>query len=546
VPVRSRRRLAIALTAVLMTAAGTAPAALAADDVTPPVGSLKIGDGSGYASSLTVTLHAPATDDVAVTTMRIFVNGVEAAQRAYTSTVQWTFSQPGLWSVGIDWRDAAGNAAWDQHDVQVDTTAPELSYAQISLEDDRAPGILTATLHAWDDGSPITHARFRTGSGPWGAPIATASPSNPIVDWPALDPAYGGSLQAGRRTAAVQVRNAAGLWSTAVSDVTMVAFEDLPIDVSGDQRTGHAVTFTPRVPAGVTYPSNTFCRWTLFWGNDRSLYEGERDDTFGGIEIAGSKAAGYCAPWTVTVPWVPYRQFLVAFLATSGEDTIAEGGLGSSPDDPAFEPAVDSTSRHIRTSSLPLVYVLPDDYNLVVGVPATYRAYPIAGATIKSTDLWSVNYVDHPERKYGGSSFTFTPKIAGHITVCWHSDVAFPRMMNACYDPPARYPDRSAPNTTAPTLRYTRATATRSLGVEVRWSGTDKGWGIGSYKLQRSVDGGTWKTVTLADTTVTKVGQKLAFGHTYRYRVRATDKAGNVGAWDYGTTINVRRVRLGR
>ena len=38
----------------------------------------------------------------------------------------------------------------------------------------------------------------------------------------------------------------------------------------------------------------------------------------------------------------------------------------------------------------------------------------------------------------------------------------------------------------------------------------------------------------------TTLVRRLAPGHTYRFRVRATDKAGNVGAWRYGPSFRPR------
>jgi len=91
-----------------------------------------------------------------------------------------------------------------------------------------------------------------------------------------------------------------------------------------------------------------------------------------------------------------------------------------------------------------------------------------------------------------------------------------------------------------------RSAVSSGHGVRVTWSGSDKGWGIGSYRLERSVNGGAWSRVTLSTPTAKSVVQSLAVGRTYRYRVRATDKAGNVSAWDYSAVYDLRRIEISR
>jgi hypothetical protein len=126
--------------------------------------------------------------------------------------------------------------------------------------------------------------------------------------------------------------------------------------------------------------------------------------------------------------------------------------LGDSPGDNAFTSSVGSTSHAIRTSNLPLFYVLPDEYELTVGVPATYRAFAIGGATIKSTDQWSIQYIDSPEFHAGSQSLTFTPTRSGHITVCLHRRSGNTPMdqLGACFDPPVKRASGSGGSTPPP------------------------------------------------------------------------------------------------
>jgi hypothetical protein len=99
--------------------------------------------------------------------------------------------------------------------------------------------------------------------------------------------------------------------------------------------------------------------------------------------------------------------------------------------------------------------------------------------------------------------------------------------------------DRHAPTTKAPvvSLRPGTTVSGTALRATVAWSGTDIGpAGIASYDLARSYDGAAF-TILASGLTGTSMVSLLAPGHTYRYEVRARDKAGNVGAWTAGPTL---------
>lgn len=222
---------------------------------------------------------------------------------------------------------------------------------------------------------------------------------------------------------------------------------------------------------------------------------------------------------------------------TQGPDgeNIAEAWIGSSPDDPAVVPVIDSTDRRITYSNIPMVYVLPDDYTLTLGQPTTYRAYSVNGAPITGKDLWSVAYIDYPLQQTGGTSITFTPKQTGYITVYWGTDSTKNTRFAACYDPRVRRADHTAPVTSMPREKVTATTVGTTVPVTLTWSGSDTGWGIAKYQLERSTDRGTWKRVLGAK--VKTLAVRLAPGHRYQYRVRAVDKAGNRGAWKHGAAF---------
>ena len=103
--------------------------------------------------------------------------------------------------------------------------------------------------------------------------------------------------------------------------------------------------------------------------------------------------------------------------------------------------------------------------------------------------------------------------------------------------------DRTLPKATTPkpTLRTGLAlegsSTTQRLLMKLTWTGTDAGAGIASYDVQRAYDGGAYGTIASA-TTATTLNWTMTPGHSYKFRVRARDKAGNVGSWTTAYTWN--------
>ncbi len=81
--------------------------------------------------------------------------------------------------------------------------------------------------------------------------------------------------------------------------------------------------------------------------------------------------------------------------------------------------------------------------------------------------------------------------------------------------------------------------AVNTADVRVQWSGSD-GLGISSYDVQVKQDGGAWTDWILgsADSAATFLGRG---SHTYQFRARARDTAGNVGSYapDGDTSITI-------
>jgi hypothetical protein len=86
-------------------------------------------------------------------------------------------------------------------------------------------------------------------------------------------------------------------------------------------------------------------------------------------------------------------------------------------------------------------------------------------------------------------------------------------------------------------LRNNTGPVTSADPVTVSWNGTDATSGINHYSLYESKDGGAY---TLATTTpATTFIMNLGPGHTYQFKVTATDKAGNTSAAKAGVSYKL-------
>lgn len=98
---------------------------------------------------------------------------------------------------------------------------------------------------------------------------------------------------------------------------------------------------------------------------------------------------------------------------------------------------------------------------------------------------------------------------------------------------------------TKPKATLTKASsAVGSSTAKLRWSGTDPKLvthtaGLASYDVQRRTGGGTWTTIR-SRTTATSLTKSGTTGVRYEFRVRARDKAGNIGAWSPVRGVTIR------
>lgn len=99
--------------------------------------------------------------------------------------------------------------------------------------------------------------------------------------------------------------------------------------------------------------------------------------------------------------------------------------------------------------------------------------------------------------------------------------------------------DRTAPTATTPvaSLRTGASLSGSTIPVTVAWTGADTGGaGVARYDLARSTDNGVTWAAPVSVATASKATTVTGSG-TVRFRVRAIDKAGNIGAWIAGPNL---------
>jgi len=90
---------------------------------------------------------------------------------------------------------------------------------------------------------------------------------------------------------------------------------------------------------------------------------------------------------------------------------------------------------------------------------------------------------------------------------------------------------------------FDHAVGTTTTLARISWSGSGAGTGVARYELQVSVDGGKFTSVALKSATATSIDRTHTDEKSYRYRVRATDKRGNVSAWINGPAWKPGRIQ---
>lgn len=139
--------------------------------------------------------------------------------------------------------------------------------------------------------------------------------------------------------------------------------------------------------------------------------------------------------------------------------------------------------------------------------------------------------------------FVSPPENGGYLSGYWSSegftsDYASATPINVAGDV-------SAPTVSVPTASFVvgRQLSSSAVPVHVAWTGSDAGSGVDHHVIQQSTNGKAWVTVAVPVTPSLDRGLAPSSTTTYRFRVRAFDKAGNVSAWAYGPTFKTLRIQ---
>jgi hypothetical protein len=102
--------------------------------------------------------------------------------------------------------------------------------------------------------------------------------------------------------------------------------------------------------------------------------------------------------------------------------------------------------------------------------------------------------------------------------------------------------DATDPTVLAPWVRLTGGTVGyASTPLVVSWDSSDAASGVRAVELQQSTDGGAFARVGTFSPRTKSSLRYLNTGHTYRFRTRASDNAGNMSGWSEGGTFQLLR-----
>ena len=108
----------------------------------------------------------------------------------------------------------------------------------------------------------------------------------------------------------------------------------------------------------------------------------------------------------------------------------------------------------------------------------------------------------------------------------------------------------SDPDGTAPTATAPKSSILAGVGLDagrpklrLSFSAADVGSGVARVDVAQSTDGGAFVAIGSDPAAPWSFDRLVRTGHTYRFRVRAVDNAGNVGAWATGLTTKVTGVQ---
>jgi hypothetical protein len=560
---RSRRSVTATIAAAAVALAVLAPPAEAAarPAVSPTrpapaaAAAIEVNGGAGATRDADVSIAVVPPSGPASLLRLSNDDGATWVERSYTTTVAWSLVDPaaggvdedGPKSVTVEAGDGVGPwAPLGTDTILLDRTPPTVDDRAVSTE-----GWATSSYgNVTDGGTGVLRSEISLDGRHW----RTLEPLTYDFILPGQfdfrEGVIGGSWATGERSYFVRAVDRVGNWSEPREFVTTVVeaygIDDIPgvpFSFPKPAVTGQPFTIQPewgsssyRVPAGYV------CRWRLEWLSESTFFDGPKDEHYGNVSLSRAPKDGRCEPWTFTLPYTRDLLYRWHLVITGGPDGSTSDSLTSELAG-SFRATLGGTSRAIAASNLPLYYILPSRSLVPNGGSVTYRLYAVGTTTLPTTGTWwACRPAVHPGGQYypptqqGGTSFTCPIDRSGAWVAEWTWWTRPTRYFRAEYDPVS---DRRAPTVGTPAVKV-RVAASPSVTnppVTVSWSGRDSGTGIARFELQRSVNGGAYRTVTLPSSRAMALDTRLAAGASYRFRVRARDRAGNWSAWSYGSTV---------
>jgi hypothetical protein len=523
------------------------------------LGSVLINRGAEFTNSAAATVTVPAPDTSAGT-LRLSNDGISWLVMPLTASVSWSVTdeaaggtpEDGLKTVYVEYGDESGSwAAAGSDSIFLDTVPP----GQEPLLVDGGAGttddwVVSAGSSAWDNESGLAHFRLSLDGTHWSS-WAVVGSDTPAVDASWIDLRtyeWGGGWTTGSRSVWMQMQDAAGNASIPVTDDIVLVDEPfigggegtvdgMRITFPRPAVTGQLFTVRPLFPAGFRMPANAWCQWNLHWGDEEALYV-RPNETWGDILFERAASGAGCREWTFTLPYTDALRYSVFFQMYTKGGGAAWGWASPNGRQMEFRALVGTTDRHIRQSNKGIAYLLPTTGTPRTGQAMSYRLYATDASTPPQTgDFWAYPlncYLNPSFSQHSGSTFTFVPICSGPWVAGW-TGTYHGGYMRPQYDPIA---DGRPPVITAPVTQLVAPSGvTGGAPVLVSWSGRDSASGLYGYTLQMSRNGGAWTSIALATRTATKYRRVLAYSGTYRFRVRARDKAGNWSNWAYGATL---------
>jgi hypothetical protein len=433
----ARRMMVLSVAVAALLAFFAARSARAADepvpDTTPPSGVIHVNSDAKATASPRVVISIAASDDLSgVARVELSNDGTTWADVSVGSSADWTLRVDakgvpfqGTQTVRARFTDNAGNRSEPTSDaILVDTVGPTATAREVSWD----PNAKRLRMH-FDAADPSGLGKILIAcNNTTGPQIPFAADVSLTLD-ASLTPTCTGYHFALSFHVSDSLLNSTRIpWGVSIEPA-------FAIEVPQPAVTGRPFTIRPIHPPGLEPTPGTICRTEFRWGNSKALFNGQTDNTFGGILFEGPASEGFCGEWRFTLPWVPFPQY----------DYHMDAGYGAGFRK-TFKATVGGTSPHLGPSNLPLVYVLKSSQDAIVGQPMTFTLYRLNGAGAGATGRWVGNLVEPGGttgagvafHKTGGSTFTFTPNRAGYWLGGWDAGPGYPTVLSGYYDPPVR------------------------------------------------------------------------------------------------------------